>query len=626
MHFEDFVLQLDASTRGGFRARVLKSPFGEGAVSFALPAAVAGTLRAGGDAPGAAVRDLVHLAARPQAGELSPSEIGTEIYRTVFQGPVRSLFDKSRGQVERSPRLGLRLKIKVDPGDPDTAALADLPWELLCDGETEDFFALSRQTSLVRYLDVPRMSQPIPFTPPLRILAVSASPAALPPLDLAEEARRLDALRQGGFEVRHLVNASAGAMREALASDPWNVLHFMGHGHFDPATGDGMLALEGAGGSLDPMSGKAFATKLKDFPSLGVVVLNACNTARAGHQGGVNPFHGVATALVLGGVPAVVAMQRPISDRAALGFSAAFYRHLARGDSIDEALTEGRQAIHSAAPESFEWATPVLFLRLPEGDVFAAQQPAPAGRRPLLKVGAGAAAAGVLVAGSLYLGGRLRSSQAPGHSAPPSAQTVRTGGASGGKAAQGDPGAQPDTANHAGTVKPTLLVPAQRPLATPLLGEHKAHGFPDPRQESRPAEQSPPVKDPAPTATADQAPTDLSTLSAQAISITRRDGGGLRVTVRFTNGGSTRLSLILDNPSTKLYDDQHQSYQARHSSLPLAGDNSRLDLAAGASLSAQFDFPPYKPGSKTFELVLATAGDYRPINVSGSALTLADAP
>ncbi len=619
-------MQLDASTRGGFRARVLKSPFGEGTVSFALPAAVAGTRRAGGDPPAASARDLDRPAARPEVGELSPIEMGTEMYRTIFQGPVRSLFDKSRGQVERSPRLGLRIKIKVDPGDPDTAALADLPWELLCDGETEDFFALSRQTSLVRYLDVPRMSQPIAFTPPLRILAVSASPKALPSLDLGEEARRLEALRQAGFEVQHLVNTSAGAMREALASDPWNVLHFMGHGHFDPATGDGMLAFEGAGGRLDLMSGKAFATKLKDFPSLGVVVLNACNTARAGHLSGVNPFHGVATALVLGGVPAVVAMQRPISDRAALGFSAAFYRHLARGDSIDEALTEGRQAIHSAAPESFEWATPVLFLRIPEGNVFEAQPaPAPAGRGLLLKVGAGAAAAGILIAGGLYLNGLPRSSQAPVQSTPPSGQTVGTGGASTGKAAQGDSVAQSATSNHAGTVNSTPVGPVP-PVTTPQLGEHKGKGLHDPQRQSRPPAPSSAVKDSVPTTPADQAPADLSSLSAQAISIERRNGGGLRVTVRFTNVGSTRLSLILDNTSTMLYDDQHQSYRARHSSLPLAGDNPRLDLAAGASLSAQFDFPPYKSGSKTFNLALATAEDYRPINVSGNELTLADAP
>jgi len=200
-----------------------------------------------------------------------------ELYRSVFQGQVRTLLDKSLGQLEVSPNLGLRLKIKLDPSDEETGALADLPWELLCDGETEDFLALSRRTSVVRYLDVPRPSQPIPFTPPLRILAVGASPRGMQPLDLDEETRRLEELDRSspGVEVRFLPHASAGTVREALSEDTYNVLHFMGHGTFDRASGEGMLAFEGEDGSADLVSGKAFATKLRDLRSLGVVVLNA---------------------------------------------------------------------------------------------------------------------------------------------------------------------------------------------------------------------------------------------------------------------------------------------------------------------------------------------------------------
>jgi hypothetical protein len=63
-------------------------------------------------------------------------------------------------------------------------------------------------------------------------------------------------------------------------------------------------------------------------------------------------------------------MQRPIGDTAAIAFSDAFYRRLAAGDSVDEALVEGRQAIHSEVPNSIEWATPALFVRVPDGTVF----------------------------------------------------------------------------------------------------------------------------------------------------------------------------------------------------------------------------------------------------------------
>ena len=679
MRYEDFVLQLDASARGGFRARVVKSPFGEGAVGFALPA-VSWASPAGG----AVARDLDHAAAMPAAGERPPLAVGTEIYQSVFQGQVRTLLDRCRGHLERSPDLGLRLKIKLDPGDGDTAALADLPWELLCDGETEDFFALSRQTSLVRYLDVPRSSQPIAFSPPLRILAVGASPSGLPPLDLAEEARRLEALQRSdaGIEVRFLSNASAGAVREALAGDVYNVLHFMGHGTFDRASGEGMLAFEGPGGRLDLVNGKAFATKLRDLRALGVVVLNACNTARTGHQEGMSPFRGVATALVLGGLPAVIAMQRPISDRAAIGFSSALYRHLARGDSIDEALTEGRQAIHSAEPEAFEWATPVLFLRIPEGNVFVAR-PGPVGqeapsraeppaavpaavpavaepdrpagaaapslidrghrsaggpRRSTLMIAASAAGAG-LIAGGIYLaipksasppaslaaqphagGGSTLTQPVAGIPAGPGVhdQVAKPSGPVGkGKTTAGGASPRSPQPNPKSPVVGVGTSPALPQAAPPPAGQGQQTTSP---QGPQAVTQSPERKpDPAPPAA------DLSSLSAKAVSIASRDEGGVRVAVTFHNGAGLPLSVILDAEGTELTADLGQRNSVLHSDLPLSGTNPRLDLPAGASATVHFDFPTFKLGSKQFYLALATE-DGRRIRVAGSPLTLDGPP
>ena len=643
MRFDDFVLQLEATSRGGFRARVVKSPFGEGAYGFSPPALEGEELEFSGISR--AIRHLSPTCADSTADRRPSSDIGAELYRAVFQGQVRTLLDKSRGQLEREAGLGLRLKIKIDPSEEEAAALADLPWELLCD-DTEDFLALSRQTSLVRYLDVPRSSQPIPFTPPLKILAVGASPHGLEPLDLAEEMRRLDDLnRLSGFavEVKFLPHASAGAVRESLSADAFHVLHFMGHGTFDGASGEGMLAFEAAEGSQDLVSGKAFATKLRDLRSLGVVVLNACDTARAGHRGGTSPFRGVATALVLGGVPAVVAMQRPISDRAAIGFSSAFYRHLARGDSIDEALTEGRQAIHSALPDAIEWATPVLFLRIPEGNVFVAKPavrpeapapPAPAltaipietqsprlptspKRGSALKIAAGAVGA-VLVSfvvynkafgpssDSTHLADEVSHIQKPlpieNESTPP-----KVGGSPGPRLGTGgDRRTAQGTGGRAPVVKPQDTTG---------------------RQSSPPPAATPPPVDSSGSATAKPiaATADLSSLSAQVVSIVRRDEGGLRVTVSFKNAGALPLSAVLDAESCVLSDNQGRQYSILDSDLPSSGSDPQLELAAGASSRHTFDFPAPKLGSKQFYLALAAQGGRR-LKVSGSPITLEGSP
>jgi hypothetical protein len=70
------------------------------------------------------------------------------------------------------------------------------------------------------------------------------------------------------------------------------------------------------------------------------------------------------------GLPAVLAMQRPISDGAAITFSQALYARLIAGDPLDAAVAEGRQSIHSMAPRSMEWAVPALLMRAPDGTIF----------------------------------------------------------------------------------------------------------------------------------------------------------------------------------------------------------------------------------------------------------------
>ncbi len=94
-------------------------------------------------------------------------------------------------------------------------------------------------------------------------------------------------------------------------------------------------------------------------------MLNGCDTARPGSVS--QPVAGAAAGLMLAGLPAVVAMQHRISDQAAILFTEAFYTTLARGAGIEEAVIEGRMAIHLQDRRSLEWITPALFLRGGEG-------------------------------------------------------------------------------------------------------------------------------------------------------------------------------------------------------------------------------------------------------------------
>ncbi|MBL4788792.1 MAG: PASTA domain-containing protein, partial [Kordiimonadaceae bacterium] len=101
-------------------------------------------------------------------------------------------------------------------------------------------------------------------------------------------------------------------------------------------------------------------------------------TAKATKQKGQDPFAGVATAMIMAGIPAVVAMQFPITDKAAVSFAGTFYPRIVSGYPVDAAVAEGRKAIKLADPSTMEWATPVLFMRSPDGVLFDIKKPIPA--------------------------------------------------------------------------------------------------------------------------------------------------------------------------------------------------------------------------------------------------------
>jgi len=388
MIYEDFVIQVGGRREEGHTVQVLKSPAGEGRSSFKLALSLAqiNTLLTprGGDVRGAPAVEAVEpgrdlrMRASDATARLAAQQVGDQLFRGLFSGQVKSLYDQSLGSLSSRAGCGLRIKLKFDAQDQELAQLISVPWEFLWRGETHDFLSLSRLSPVVRYLDVPRPAAPILLESVLRVLVVVSSPRGLQALNVLQERANLEAACQSwkGVEITVLEGADSAAIRRHLLEKPFHVLHFIGHGGFDPAQGEGVLFFERPDGQPEPVSGQSLATFLKDFKTLGLVFLNACDTARA-DSSGVNPFSGVAGALVLGGLPAVVAMQFPISDRAAIAFSTAFYQRLAVGDPVDASVVEGRQAILAAVPGTHEWGTPVLFLRVPDGTVF--QSPASAG-------------------------------------------------------------------------------------------------------------------------------------------------------------------------------------------------------------------------------------------------------
>jgi hypothetical protein len=292
---------------------------------------------------------------------------GTALFETFFAGDIGLTYRRTLDEAE-DLGAGLRIRLRL-AGVPE---LAQLPWEYLYDPIEDDFVTRSARTPLVRYPEVPQRVQPYPISTPLRILVIIASPQDLVQLNVQEEWRRLsDALsgleREGRVTVELLDRATRPRLQARLDAEDYHIIHFIGHGDFDPESDSGAFFMETDDRQSHPVSTEGLRTLLRDErDTLRLVVLNACKGARAAAG---DPFAGLAQGLIRAGIQAVIAMQFAITDTAAIQFAQGFYRRVADGYAIDHALGEVRKAI-SLEGNKLEWGTPVLFMRSLDGQIF----------------------------------------------------------------------------------------------------------------------------------------------------------------------------------------------------------------------------------------------------------------
>jgi hypothetical protein len=282
-------------------------------------------------------------------------DLGQRLGDALLAGAVGATF---RSQVDAATTAGNNVRLRLDlEGAPD---LQPVPWEYLYSNELGRFLTLSNRTPIVRQVKAFGVPPPTVVHPPLRVLVMISSPSDVPALAVERERQLLEATTQdlvdaGLLEIVVLDGATLPALQRALL-DPFHVFHFIGHGGFDRELDQGVLVLERDDDTAHRVTGARLGTLLHDARDLQLAVLNACEGARSS---GRDAFSGVGQALVRQGLPAVVAMQTEISDRAALVFSHELYSYLTRGLGIDTAICEVRKAM-ATSDEASEWGTAVL--------------------------------------------------------------------------------------------------------------------------------------------------------------------------------------------------------------------------------------------------------------------------
>ena len=367
----DFDLLLEQQADGDYQALVTGSPLGEATSErFRLPfdpqaleilllkldPGRSGTRRMGANAQAQAAMDF-----------------GGPLFDALFHGDLGMAWSRSQ-DLSRQEGAGLRLRLRLSAAP----AIAGLPWELLYDRKNNTFPAQSERTPLVRYLDVPHVPRPMAVDGPLRVLAIISSPTDLEPLDVDAEWERLqealaERIGSGLVVLDRLPRPQLSELGPWLRRQPTHVIHFIGHGDFDERMREGVVYFQDKLGGRSAVTSSVLGPYVRDHDPLRLVVLNACRSARTD---AVDPFGGIAQGLVQQDATAVVAMQFPISDRAAVTFTSDFYGSLADGLPVDQAVTSARKALLAEFRD--EWATPVLFMRAPDGAIFENVVPAAA--------------------------------------------------------------------------------------------------------------------------------------------------------------------------------------------------------------------------------------------------------
>ncbi len=292
-----------------------------------------------------------------------------------------------------------RFSVQVDPDAPDGAdaaaqtavhraatELLALPWELLGD---EGGYLLhgANPVSLRRRLPN-RQPRPVaPAEPPIRILLLSPRPelaedgqtpvgyidhraSALPLVSAVENLGSLAALT-----VLHppTLPALEQALQQAnQAGDPFDVVHFDGHGVYDRRQGLGALLFEAPQDADKPgprrsrlVHADRLAAIMRDY-GIPLVFLEACQSSLT-----EDDLNSVATRLLQEGVSSVAAMSYSVLVETARRYVEAFYGALAAGGRVGAAHLAGQQAL---AGDSFrgkvmgagelhlrDWFVPVLY-------------------------------------------------------------------------------------------------------------------------------------------------------------------------------------------------------------------------------------------------------------------------
>lgn len=326
----------------------------------------------------ARITDLDNKIRRGKASEDELNELGELLFNALFPAEITTRFRDMLVEVTQKNETILRLELDLD--DAKLPQIAFLPWELLrapmVAGRAVDNLGTHPKIVISRRRKNWNSAAPVKLSEPLRILLVVSAPQDIKKTVAWQEVET--AIQKLANKHPKLIaqpnilhNPDILKFEETLKNFQPHLLHFIGHGRLQRKKGIGELALvRPADGSAKWCSDEKFG-ELFQVHSPSVVLLQACESAASSSARGLV---GVASHIVQRNVPVVVAMQYPISNMAAVTFVEEFYQRLGELKPVDMAVQMGRRVLRHKFSEQRDFAAPVLFMRVKDGQLFSPLQ------------------------------------------------------------------------------------------------------------------------------------------------------------------------------------------------------------------------------------------------------------
>lgn len=331
----------------------------------------------------ATLKDKAAYRASNQENALTEDEIkelGTALWDVLFDEKLKNDLLLFYNDIVHNRHALLRLELDVD--EEKLPFIASLPWEFLYVPSNqitgELWLATSPQVIFSRRRRRWVSAQPIQLLPgeKLRITIVVSTPRDenLGKVDYQKLYKELQELAAKLTSVVDLVlidpekqPATRETIDKVLERKP-HIFHFIGHGQFSKRGEQdvGEIAVVQESGLARWVTANQFSGLFtRHKPS--VVFLQACE---GGQLSSSTAFAGIASQIVQQNIPVVLAMQYEVSNATARRFAREFYTRLAAGEPVDKAAQEGRHLI-SDWHETRDFATPVLFMRVADGQLFS---------------------------------------------------------------------------------------------------------------------------------------------------------------------------------------------------------------------------------------------------------------